>query len=179
MIKKFPGAERINPLKLLIDRGLLPGNGRLLIVFGALDSLFQVRKLAGAVMATKQKRRSVSMSGDAYSALKAFAEENDTSQSAIVEDLVRKLVGMEPRDAIRPTNGHKVETIRTSVTISARPTIPANDHGTRSRDDGEWKSKYQREAEARAAEMQKKAEAAKDNPDLTKALREAGNIFTF
>lgn len=40
-------------------------------------------------MAKKQTRKSISISGDAYWKLKAFAESNNTSMSGIVEKLIK------------------------------------------------------------------------------------------
>lgn len=54
-------------------------------------------------MATKQTRRSVSISGIAYDALKEHCEKDKSSFSGVVENLIRAYLGME----IRPKEGRQ------------------------------------------------------------------------
>ena len=49
-------------------------------------------------MSSKQTRRSISISGDCYDRLKAYCEHENRSMSGVVEDEIRKFLGMEPRD---------------------------------------------------------------------------------
>jgi hypothetical protein len=48
-------------------------------------------------MSKKQTRRSISVSGVTHDRLKDYCELNNTTCSAVVEDLVRKFLGMEER----------------------------------------------------------------------------------
>lgn len=49
-------------------------------------------------MSTKQTRRSISVSGDCYDRLKAYCKRENRSMSGVVEDELRKFLGMAPRD---------------------------------------------------------------------------------
>ena len=48
-------------------------------------------------MASKQTRRSISVSNDVYERLKAWCDANSDSMSNVVERETRKFLGMEPR----------------------------------------------------------------------------------
>ena len=48
-------------------------------------------------MSSKQTRRSISISGDCYDRLKAYCERENRSMSGVVEDEIRKFLGMEAR----------------------------------------------------------------------------------
>lgn len=49
-------------------------------------------------MSSKQTRKSISVSGDAYWALKARCEKDGTSMSGVCERLIREFLEMAPRD---------------------------------------------------------------------------------
>lgn len=54
-------------------------------------------------MSSKQTRRSISVSGELYATLKAYAEASNGSQSGLVEEVMRRHFQMEPRDRKRPS----------------------------------------------------------------------------
>jgi hypothetical protein len=59
-----------------------------------------------------QTRRSVSMSGDLYDALRAYGVKNVQSMSDIVETEMRKFVGLPPREILRPVKHHPFAPVR-------------------------------------------------------------------
>lgn len=60
-------------------------------------SQFRSFPYTGWAMASKQTRRSISVSGDLYDRLKAWCEQRNVSMSGVVEEELRKRLGMEAR----------------------------------------------------------------------------------
>lgn len=48
-------------------------------------------------MASKQTRRSISISGESYDRLKSYCEQHGRSMSGVCEDEIRKFLDMQPR----------------------------------------------------------------------------------
>jgi hypothetical protein len=48
-------------------------------------------------MASKQTRRSISVSGEAYDRLKAYCDAHNVSMSSVIENETRKFLDMQPR----------------------------------------------------------------------------------
>jgi hypothetical protein len=73
-------------------------------------------------MATKQTRRSISVSISLYERLKAKCDADNHSMSGVVESEIRKYLGMEPRDL---TPKHPVrqvaEVVLTTKELKAAP----------------------------------------------------------
>ena len=73
----------------------------------------------------KQTRRSLSISGELYEELKIHCAKEGTTQSGLVERLMREHLGMEKRTMGRPRPAESpdkpVEVVRSRVTVKVNP----------------------------------------------------------
>jgi len=73
----------------------------------------------------KQTRKSISISGELYTALKAWCTAAEVSQSGLAERLLREHLGMEQRTMGRPRpaedSNKKPEVVTTRVTTRVNP----------------------------------------------------------
>lgn len=116
-------------------------------------------------MASKQTRRSISVSGDLYDRLKAWCEQNSTSMSGVVEEVLRKHLGMEARSEgqTRPF----VSTVRKTeppVVMTTKTLEP--------------ESKWEPAPPSRVEKIREVVEAKKPATPLA-AIDAASKIFTF
>jgi hypothetical protein len=111
-------------------------------------------------MPSKQTRRSISISGELYEALKAKAEADGDSQSGLVEATMREALGMQPRSKRSPaTKAEPCQETEVSETATAMRRQIARDAETR------------KELIKEAAKRKAEREAAK--------VDSQGGIFTF
>lgn len=128
-------------------------------------------------MASKQTRRSISVSISCYERLKERCDRDGTSMSGVVEELVRAALGMEARD-LKPRPAIKVSVKKPGVmVVTAKELAPA--------------TKWVAAPSSRVAVIKTAAEALeafkpakKIKEDVTKAaeaevINTAGGIFTF
>jgi predicted CopG family antitoxin len=114
-------------------------------------------------MSSKQTRRSVSISGEAYAQLKEHCAREGASMSGTVEEMIRRRLAM-------PQRGEKVEVIRTVATAPVHPKAEAKPkNGTRV---------VTADASPRTYGMTEK-QLAERRAKIEEAHRRAGNIFTF
>lgn len=141
-------------------------------------------------MASKQTRKSISITGDAYWALKARCEQDGTSMSGVCEGLIRTFLDLPEREAIA----------RAIPRSSARPNLPrsyspAKDIETVLKDvvirtdslgpDTKWVPAKVEAGPVNRVKVIKDAHEAKaafekeSTPVLTESQKAAAKIFTF
>jgi hypothetical protein len=115
-------------------------------------------------MASKQTRRSISVSTSCYERLKARCDKDGTSMSGVVEELIRAAVGLPPRDlSPRPA----IKAPKRPVVLVTKELGPETD----------WKP-APGPAE-RIETIRKVVEISKPAHELTPEFVKASKIFTF
>jgi len=126
-------------------------------------------------MSQKQSRRSISVSGELYEVLKMRAEEAKSSQSAMVEDAMREVVGLPPRSLRRskPVLGAKLK-------VEVRDPKPVVSKAPADMDKADLMRRHAaREVENRAAMIKESAEKKRLADEARAKADTAGGIFTF
>ena len=129
-------------------------------------------------MASKQTRKSISITGDAYWALKARCEKDGTSMSGVCEGLIRTVLDMPNRDALakcipqKPAPKLKVTTKEPGVmVVTTKELAPKTD----------WREVSKPAPASRVETIRVAHEQIKVEPPpvLNEAQRAAAKIFTF
>jgi hypothetical protein len=80
-------------------------------------------------MASKQTRRSISISGESYDRLKAYCEQNNKSMSGVCEVEIRKFLDMQPRAErlARPPSSTVEKTVSPKTPVVPLPPPPVKE----------------------------------------------------
>jgi len=115
-------------------------------------------------MASKQTRRSISVSQDVYERLKAWCEANGRSQSDVVEQECRKFLGMAPR----------AQQIKGAPSTTRKTTSEVRLTSSELSEKSDWKPAIQL-----PARIEKIKEVAEAKQVLSPEQEKAAKIFTF